>query len=73
MHPRQDSVSPPHRRKYRLLTDVNRDAHMPLDLCHPTVAHEKLKLPEWYVSSLMMDRALNAICRRYLRAFVGNK
>ena len=46
---------------------------MPLDLCHPTVAHEKLKLPEWYVSSLMMDRALNAICRRYLRAFVGNK
>ena len=37
---------------------------MPLDLCHPTAPHEKLKLPEWYVSSLMMDRALDAICRR---------
>ena len=37
---------------------------MPLDLCHPTAPHQKLKLPEWYVSSLMMDRALDAICRR---------
>jgi hypothetical protein len=37
---------------------------MPLDLCHPTAPHEKLKLPEWYVSNLMMDRALDAICRR---------
>jgi hypothetical protein len=37
---------------------------MPLDLCHPTAPHGKLKLPEWYVSSLMMDRALDAICRR---------
>src|ERR1700731_3281898 len=37
---------------------------MPLDLCHPTAPHAKLKLPEWYVSSLMMDRALDAICRR---------
>ncbi len=37
---------------------------MPLDFCHPTAPHEKLKLPEWYVSSLMMDRALDAICRR---------
>ena len=37
---------------------------MPLDLGHPTAPHEKLKLPEWYVSSLMMDRALDAICRR---------
>src|SRR6476619_5343704 len=37
---------------------------MPLDLCHPTAPHEKLRLPEWYVSSLMMDRALDAICRR---------
>src|SRR5580700_11008336 len=36
---------------------------MPLDLCHPTAPHKKLKLPEWYVSSLMMDRALDAICR----------
>jgi hypothetical protein len=37
---------------------------MPLDFCHPTAPHKKLKLPEWYVSSLMMDRALDAICRR---------
>ena len=37
---------------------------MPLDLCHPTAPHKKLKLPEWYVSSLMMERALDAICRR---------
>jgi hypothetical protein len=37
---------------------------MPLDLCHPTAPHQKLKLPEWFVSSLMMDRALDAICRR---------
>jgi hypothetical protein len=37
---------------------------IPLGLCHPTAPHEKLKLPEWYVSSLMMDRALDAICRR---------
>jgi hypothetical protein len=34
---------------------------MPLDVCHPTAPHAKLKLPEWYVSSLMMDRALDAI------------
>jgi hypothetical protein len=37
---------------------------MPLDYCHPTAPHEKLKLPEWYVSSLMMDRALDALCQR---------
>jgi hypothetical protein len=37
---------------------------MPLDLCHPIAPHEKLKLPEWYVSNLMMDRALDAVCRR---------
>ncbi len=37
---------------------------MPLDFCHPTAPHEKLKLPEWYVSSLMMDRALDAVVRR---------
>src|SRR5579863_8762622 len=37
---------------------------MPLDLCHPTAPHKKLRLPEWYVSSLMMHRALDAICRR---------
>jgi len=37
---------------------------MPLDLCHPTAPHRKLKLPEWYVSNLMLDRALDAIVRR---------
>ena len=37
---------------------------MPLDFCHPTAPHKKLKLPEWYVSSLMMDRALDAVVRR---------
>jgi hypothetical protein len=37
---------------------------MPLDYCHPQAPHKKLRLPEWYVSSLMMDRALDAIVRR---------
>ena len=40
---------------------------MPLDYCHPTAPHKKLRLPEWYVSSLMMDRALDAIARRAKR------
>src|SRR3984885_10206431 len=37
---------------------------MPADFCHPAAPHHKLKLPEWYVSNLMLDRALDAICRR---------
>jgi hypothetical protein len=37
---------------------------MPLDYCHPETPHKKLALPEWYVSSLMMDRALDAVVRR---------
>jgi hypothetical protein len=37
---------------------------MPLDFCHPTAPHEKLRLPEWYVSTLMMERALDAVVRR---------
>jgi len=37
---------------------------MPVDFCHPATPHAKLKLPEWYVSSLMMDRALDAVVRR---------
>jgi hypothetical protein len=37
---------------------------MPLDYCHPEAPHKKLKIPEWYVSSLMMDRALDAVVRR---------
>jgi len=37
---------------------------MPLHFCHPNTPHKKLKMPEWYVSGLMMDRALDAIVRR---------
>jgi hypothetical protein len=37
---------------------------MPLDFCHPQAPHKKLRLPEWFVSSLMLDRALDAIVRR---------
>jgi hypothetical protein len=37
---------------------------MPLHHCHPSAPHKKLKLPEWYVSNLMMERALDAIVRR---------
>ena len=37
---------------------------MPLDFCHPKAPHKKLRIPEWYVSSLMLDRALDAIVRR---------
>src|SRR5580700_6784543 len=34
------------------------------DYCHPTAPHKKLRMPNWYVSSLMMDRALDAVARR---------
>jgi len=37
---------------------------MPLDFCHPQAPHKKLRMPEWFVSSLMLDRALDAIVRR---------
>lgn len=37
---------------------------MPLHFCHPEAPHKKLRVPEWYVSSLMMDRALDAVVRR---------
>jgi hypothetical protein len=37
---------------------------MPLHYCHPSAPHKKLKLPEWYVSDLMLERALDAIIRR---------
>lgn len=37
---------------------------MPLDFCHPEAPHKKLRIPECYVSGLMMDRALDAIVRR---------
>jgi hypothetical protein len=37
---------------------------MPLHFCHPSAPHTKLSLPEWYVSDLMLERALDAIIRR---------
>src|SRR5436853_5406057 len=37
---------------------------MPSHSCHPIAAHKKLRIPEWFVSSLMLDRALDAIVRR---------
>ena len=37
---------------------------MSTDYCHPTAPHKKLRMPNWYVSSLMMDRALDAVARR---------
>ena len=37
---------------------------MPLDVCHPDTPHKKLRIPEWYISNLMMDRALDAVVRR---------
>ncbi len=37
---------------------------MPESCCHPIGAHERLRLPDTYVSSLMLDRALDAIVRR---------
>jgi len=40
---------------------------MPLHFCHPNTPHKKLKMPEWYISTLMMDRALDAVVRRVKR------
>jgi hypothetical protein len=37
---------------------------MPTNSCHPESPHRKLRLPDWFVSSLMLDRALDAILRR---------
>jgi hypothetical protein len=37
---------------------------MPLHFCHPNTPHRKLGVPEWFVSNLMMDRALDAVVRR---------
>jgi hypothetical protein len=37
---------------------------MPLDVCHALAAHCRLAVPDWYVSGLMLDRALDAILRR---------
>ncbi|WP_266169014.1 hypothetical protein [Dyella subtropica] len=37
---------------------------MPSNTCHPHAPHTKLKVPDWHVSALMLDRALDAILRR---------
>ena len=37
---------------------------MPMNCCHPIGAHKKLRMPDTYVSSLMLDRALDAIAKR---------
>lgn len=37
---------------------------MPTDSCHPSAPHKKLRVPDWYASSLMTERALDAILRR---------
>ena len=37
---------------------------MPPDTCHPSAPHKKLRVPDWYASSLMTERALDAILRR---------
>jgi hypothetical protein len=41
-----------------------RRCRMPLNFCHPQAPHKKLRIPEWYISNLMLDRALDAIVRR---------
>jgi hypothetical protein len=40
---------------------------MPHVFCHPNTPHKKLRLPEWFVSTLMLDRALDAVVRRVKR------
>jgi hypothetical protein len=40
---------------------------MPFHFRAPEAPHKKLRMPEWYVSSLMMDRALDAVMRRVKR------
>src|SRR5580704_2142450 len=41
-----------------------RRSAMPLHFCHLTAPHKKLRVPEWFVSGLMMERALDAVVRR---------
>ena len=37
---------------------------MPPHFCHPKAPHKKLRIPEWYISNLMLERAVDAIERR---------
>jgi hypothetical protein len=40
---------------------------MPLHFCHPSAPHKRLRLPEWFISNLMLERALDAVVRRVHR------
>ena len=44
---------------------------MPAVGCHPIAPHKKLRIPDWYVSKLMLDRALDSILR-HLRTLDRN-
>ncbi len=37
---------------------------MPTTSCHPIAPHRKLRIPDWYVSTLMLERTVDAILRR---------
>ncbi len=37
---------------------------MPTTSCHPLAPHRKLRIPDWYVSTLMLERAVDAILKR---------
>jgi sRNA-binding regulator protein Hfq len=43
------------------------EKNMPLHFCHPSAPHKRLRLPEWYISNLMLERALDAVIRRVHR------
>src|SRR3569832_2041202 len=45
-------------------THSGRKQTMPTNSCHPEAPHRKLRLPDVFVSSLMLDRAVDAILRR---------
>jgi hypothetical protein len=47
--------------------DDSRRPRCPLDFCHLNATHRKLRMPEWFVSILMMERALDAVVRRAKR------
>ena len=44
-----------------LLNKLQKESVMPSMCCHPQAPHKKLRVPDWFASSLMMDRALDAI------------
>src|SRR5712692_3566943 len=59
------SSGPAANRRYcRLALVKPEESAMPWHFCHMEAPHKKLRVPEWYVSSLMMDRALDAVVRR---------